>query len=132
MTLERQGPVEYGRALGKLKGNERALIPLYPLDQLLEIPDLLPLHSLHDRAVEVGLPFSKYDREDLEALQPDQLAAIARLLDLRPPASVDAVLRAGQRVYNWYQKNNPGSAVALLQPMLLTAIARAAAARSPG
>ena len=44
-----------------------------------------------------GLPFSKYDREDLDALDPEQLAVLAGLLGTR--TSVRAVLASGQKTW---------------------------------
>ncbi|TNE92045.1 MAG: hypothetical protein EP330_03580 [Deltaproteobacteria bacterium] len=79
------------------------------------------------RIVEVGrsegLPFSKYDREDLESLSRDELAAIAGLVGTR--SSVSAVLSAGQKTYKAWEKTRPKSQVALMLPLLLTAVARA-------
>ena len=79
-----------------------------------------------DRGRKEGLPFSKYDREDLARLSPAELAAIAELQGLRPSASVRSVLKAGQKVYKTYSKTRPNSAVALSLPILLRAVARAA------
>ena len=76
------------------------------------------------RARVEGLPFSKYDREDLEALPPELLAAIADLQQVRTP-SVNNVIRAGERVYRRYQNERPASPVAMCLPMMLTAVARA-------
>ncbi|MBW2255181.1 MAG: hypothetical protein JRI25_11350 [Deltaproteobacteria bacterium] len=85
-----------------------------------------------DRAREEGLPFSKYDREDLAAVPPIHLSAIARLQGLPSHASVDRILRVGQRVYRNYQKTRPANAVALLLPSLLPALSRIAATVDAG
>jgi hypothetical protein len=85
-----------------------------------------------DRARAEGLPFSKYDRDDLAALPPIHLAAIARLQGLSSGASVDRILRVGQRVYRAYQKTRPDNAVALLLPSLLPALSRIAATMDAG
>lgn len=74
------------------------------------------------RFQEEGLPLSKYDRMDLEELTPAQLAAIAKLFGVS--ATVDAVLKAGQKVYKLYQRQRPNNAVALMVPSLLPVIAR--------
>ena len=83
------------------------------------------------RARVEGLPFSKYDREDLAELPTDLLESIGRLQGLRGRVTVNAILRAGDRVYRNYQKTRPDNAVALMLPMLLPAVARAAAAATP-
>ena len=88
--------------------------------------------SIIDRARREGLPFSKYDREDLAALPAIHLAAIARLQGLPFGASVDRILRVGQRVYRTYEKTRPDNAVALLLPSLLPALSRIAATLDAG
>jgi hypothetical protein len=91
--------------------------------ELLErcIPPLLA------RFATEGLPLSKYDREDIVALPEPHRAAIAGLLGLPPDASIDRILRVGQRVYRAYRKQAGDSPVALLLPSLLPALARIAA-----
>lgn len=88
------------------------------------LEDMLPLliHRLRD----TGLPFSKYDRDDLEALSARDRASIATLQGLKPNASVSTILKAGQKVYKTYLKTRPGNPVALLLPTLLPVIARVA------
>ena len=83
---------------------------------------------LAERAQQEGLPFSKYDREDLEALPKPHLDALARLCKATP--SVDGLLKSGRRVYKMYQRKRPSSQVALTLPMLLSAVARLAASKS--
>jgi hypothetical protein len=73
-----------------------------------------------------GLPFSKYDRDDLEALPASDRASLARLQGLKSSASVSAMVKAGQKVYKTYVKTRPGNPVALLLPTLLPVIARVA------
>lgn len=87
------------------------------------------LPYLLERFEREGLPLSKYDRDDLEALASRERDAIARLLGLAGGASVAQILRQGQRVYKTYLKERPGNAVALLVPTLLPVIARLAADR---
>jgi hypothetical protein len=82
--------------------------------------------AILERARAEGLPFSKYDAEDLAALPPGHLAAVSRLLGLPAGASVDQVLRAGEKVYRRYQKQRPNNPVALLLPSLLPVLARVA------
>jgi hypothetical protein len=88
--------------------------------ELLE--DMIPLIIVRLR--DEGLPFSKYDRDDLEALSASDRASVARLQGLRPNASVGAMVKAGQKVYKTYVKSRPGNPVALLLPTLLPVIAR--------
>ena len=100
----------------------------------LAVPETIDRRELMDRmltaiiqrAHDEGLPFSKYDKDDLEALDADERAAIATLQGLRSDASVRAMLKAGQKVYKWYRKVRPNNPVALLLPTLLPYIARAA------
>jgi hypothetical protein len=77
------------------------------------------------RARDVGLPFSKYDADDLGSLTVERRSAIAKLQGLRPDASVGAIVAAGERV----ARQRGADPTRLHVPMLLTAIARAAAGR---
>ena len=86
--------------------------------------------AIVDRALLEGLPLSKYDRDDVEALIPEHLRAIAALLKLASGASTDAVMRAGQKVTKRYRKKYPNSPMALAVPSLLVPIARAAILQS--
>ena len=74
-----------------------------------------------------GLPFSKYDLDDLKELPASSLASIAALQGLPRSATAEAIVSAGQKVYRRYSRNNPDSSVAFCLPMLLSAVARAAA-----
>ncbi|MFT6145041.1 MAG: hypothetical protein ACJAZO_004051 [Myxococcota bacterium] len=94
------------------------------LDARALLEDMLPL--MVARLRDEGLPFSKYDREDLEALSATDRASIAKLQGLKPDASVNAIVRAGQKVYKTYLKTRPSNPVALLLPTLLPVIARIA------
>lgn len=85
------------------------------------------IQRILERGQREGLPFSKYDHDDLASLPPDHLAAIARLQGLPADASVHRVLRAGRKVYRTYQAQRPDNPVALLLPTLLPALARIAA-----
>ena len=69
-----------------------------------------------------GLPFSQWDRQDLEELSPAQRRALARQLGVTD--SVKAILRSGKKVYKVYSKQRPRSQVALLLPILLTPLCR--------
>lgn len=83
--------------------------------------------ALVGRGQDAGLPLSKYDHDDLAALPHEHLQAIARLQGISGKATVAAVIRAGERVFAAVTKNHPDSAVAMMVPMLLPAIARVAA-----
>jgi len=82
--------------------------------------------ALLERARQEGLPFSKYDREDLEALPPPHLQALGELIGLRGRVTVRSVLKRGQKIYRWYQRERPHNASALLLPTLLPVLARIA------
>lgn len=98
----------------------------------LVVPSEIDKRTLMDQCVKAivargareGLPFSKYDREDLEALPRDLLEAIAALQQTRP--SVSAILAAGARVYKTYEQTRPDNPMALMLPSLLTPVARCA------
>ena len=100
------------------------------IPEVLSRADLLASATTQivDRAAKEGLPFSKYDREDLQALPPEHLTALAKLC--RASTTVDGLIRSGQKVYRMYQRQRPDSQVALILPMLLSAVARCAAEKS--
>ena len=83
-----------------------------------------------ERGIKEGLPLSKLDIEDLSTFSQADLDALGKLQGLKTPTTVAAVVRKGQRVYRWYRRNRPDNPVALMLPMLLPAVARAAR-RSP-
>jgi hypothetical protein len=83
------------------------------------------LYGIVERAKSEGLPFSKYDLGDLQALRQADLEAIGRLLQVKRPITAEKVLKKGLRVYKYYRKNRPNNATALLVPTLLPLIARA-------
>ncbi len=87
--------------------------------QLLEqlIPRLLEL------AQREGLPFSKYDAEELSELPQDHRTALAQAMGW--PADVRSMVKAGEKVYRTYRKRG-SSQVPLLLPSLLTPLARCA------
>jgi hypothetical protein len=75
-----------------------------------------------------GLPFSQYDRADLEALSPDELRALAELCGF--PSTVDGMLKIGGKVYRTWRRNRPRSPIALLLPSFLVPLARYASAQA--
>lgn len=97
-----------------------SLIPDEEIDRkaLLEamIPRLLSL------ARQEGLPFSKYDAEDLGELPTAHREALAKAMGWRP--DVKAMLKAGGKVYKIYRKDRINSQVPLLLPILLPMLAR--------
>ena len=102
-------------------------IPDQDIDRMELLSDLIP--RLYELAQREGLPFSKYDAEDLAELPHDHREALADALGCS--ADVASILRRGARVYKRYTKNKKNSQVALLLPCLLKPLARHAAERGP-
>jgi hypothetical protein len=76
-----------------------------------------------------GLPFSKYDLDDLQELSPDHLQVLAVIQGLRPNAGVNEVLKVGERVYRSLQGGRNGlHPIAYMVPILLTPTLRCAQA----
>ena len=69
-----------------------------------------------------GLPLSDYDEDDLAALDPTHMRALAELCGAQP--SVAGLLKAGRKVYKSYLKHRPHSPIAMLLPTLLAPLAR--------
>ena len=91
---------------------------------------LAVLVALLERARSQGLPFSSYDREDLEALPANHLSSLANLLGT--PADVGAILKVGIKVYKrHYRGQRERSSILLLLPTMLPALARIAYAAPP-
>lgn len=84
--------------------------------------------QLAELAQREGLPFSRYDRDDLEALPKHHMEALARLCGSRP--TINALIKTGQKVYKIYTRQRPQSPVAMMLPMLLAPLARYAAEQS--
>lgn len=78
--------------------------------------------SLAQLARREGLPFSRYDKDDLEALPPEDFRALASLCGVSP--DMRSFLKAGEKVYKQYRKQRPKSPVPLLLPTLLPSVAR--------
>ena len=81
--------------------------------------------ALLDRAASEGLPLSKYDAEDLAALPETHLQALGEHMGLRR-VTVRAMLRQGARTWRIYNKRGSKSPTALLVPLFLAPLARAA------
>lgn len=80
------------------------------------------IQSIAQLARREGLPFSTYDSDDLAALPPAHLAALADLVGAQ--ASVTAIVKSGRKVYRVYRKTKPNSSIAMMLPMLLRPLAR--------
>ena len=80
------------------------------------------LHELACHVRSHGLPLSRYDEEDLHALSPIELAALAKLVGVEP--SVKDLLRAGRKAYKTYTRHKSSSPIALMVPTLLAPLAR--------
>lgn len=78
-----------------------------------------------DYARRNGLPFSKYDADDLLALPEADLQALARVLGVSP-ATPSALLKSGEKIYKTLLKQKKESFLAMLLPLMLSAVARAA------
>jgi hypothetical protein len=75
-----------------------------------------------ERAKSDGLPFSKYDRDDLEALPEHHRKALADAMGW--PTEIKSMLKQGGKVYKEYRKVRRNSQVAVMLPLLLGAVAR--------
>ena len=75
-----------------------------------------------------GLPFSDYDKDDLEDLGEWELNAIAALngvdANLDKPKKVQLLLKTGKKKYKVWRKTRPQSQIPIYLPMLLAPLAR--------
>lgn len=85
--------------------------------------------ALVDHGKREGLPFSKYDADDLDALSQADRDAIAVLMGLAAGSRTASILKAGAKVYKRYQNKRIDHPIPLMLPMLLSAVARAARTR---
>lgn len=69
-----------------------------------------------------GLPFSDYDREDLEQLPGAHRSALAHRLGVSD--NVSAILKSGRKLYKTYRRSRERSQVPLVLPALLGPICR--------
>ncbi len=95
-----------------------------PVGETIDRAELLSqaIRSLAALARREGLPLSRYDRDDIEDLDPDHRRALGRLLDAGGDTA--SILRAGRKVFKRYTRNAPKSQIPLFLPMLLPALAR--------
>ncbi len=75
-----------------------------------------------DLARREGLPFSDYDRDDLELLPAAHRAALARRLGVSD--SVSAILKSGRKLYKVYRRSRERSQVPMVLPALLGPLCR--------
>ncbi len=86
------------------------------------------VRNLADLAQREGLPFSPYDKEDLEGLAEHELRAIAELNGVDSSGDgakqIQGLMKTGKKVYKVYKKTRPKSQIPMYLPMLLPALAR--------
>ena len=99
---------------------ELNLLPEAEIDRQGLLEELVP--RLLALARREGLPFSKYDAQDLDDLPPDHRAALAREMGWKQETR--AMVRAGEKIWKVYRKSRPGSQVPLMLPVLLRPLAR--------
>lgn len=95
-------------------------VPEAQIDRVQLLGDLVP--RLYELAQREGLPFSKYDAEDLGDLPKDHRAALADSMGW--PSAVPDMIKRGEKVYRIYRRKRTNSSVAQLLPCLLAAVAR--------
>ena len=124
--------------------SERTMLANMPENDIVElaaelsvsVPEIIQREELMQKViVELarhvrihGLPLSRYDADDLEALSPLELAGLARLVGVSP--SVPELLKAGKRAYKAYRNRKATSPIPLMVPTLLAPLARYSAATS--
>ncbi len=97
-------------------------IPEAQIDRAQLLADLIPrMVALAERE---GLPFSKYDLEDLTELPSSHRTALATRMGW--DAAPSSMLKKGERVYRSYRKTRRNSQIAQLLPTLLPIVARCA------
>ena len=127
-----------------LTPDELAMFQNAPEDELVDlaidldvpVPEEIDLGSMLDSMVRnlaalaerEGLPFSRYDREDLEQLGEMERSAISRLNGVDHTGSankqISGLLKTGSKVYKVYRKTRPKSQIPMYLPMLLAPLAR--------
>lgn len=115
--------------LVELLADMGSLLPAPPLDRRTILGGAVASIVAHGLA-EGGLPFSKYDLDDLRALDAAGLAALARIQGLKPPATPEAILKVGERVYRQRARTHrTRDGFAFMIPILLAPIVRCAIER---
>lgn len=86
------------------------------------------VRSLADLGEREGLPFSDYDRADLEELREYEFNAIAALNGVNPDLDktkkVQLLLKSGKKRYKVWRKTRIKSQIPIYLPMLLAPLAR--------
>ena len=101
-----------------------------PVPEEIDLASMLDamVRNLADLGKREGLPFSRYDQEDLEQLQQTERSAIAKLNGVDPnidgDAQISGLLKTGAKIYKTYRKTRPKSQIPLYLPMLLSPLAR--------
>jgi hypothetical protein len=101
-----------------------------PVPEQIDLPGLLSscVQNLARVGRAEGLPYSPYDREDLENLTDIERSAIAVLNGVDPrldsKQQIDRLLKTGKKIYKIYKKTRPSSQIPLYLPMLLAPLAR--------
>jgi len=103
-----------------------SLLPDEEIDRKAMVEAMIP--RLLAVAKMEGLPFSKYDADDLEELPTHHREALAKAMGWS--TSVRAMLRAGGKVYKIYRKERTNSQIPLMLPLMLPMLARYAAEAS--
>lgn len=98
------------------------LAETFERDRLIE----RSLDALVERARDEGLPFTRYNKVDLEELSDADLHALASLVGVTGRVTPRAIIKSSARTVKLYRKTRPRSAVVLLLPILLCPLARAA------
>ncbi len=100
-----------------------------PVGESVSRPELLNavISPLAELAKTEGLPFSRFDKDDLDELPREHLLALTRSMSL--PAETSALIKAGEKVYKRYRNQRQRSQVPLFLPMLLPILARYLAER---
>ena len=99
------------------------LIPEERIDRTQLMLKILP--RLLNLAQKEGLPFSKWDLEDLAALPDAHRAALANVMGW--PSDPKSMIKAGLKVFKIYRKTRSRSQIPLTLPLFLPALARFAA-----
>ena len=99
------------------------LIPEERIDRKQLLLEMLP--RLLNLAKQEGLPFSRWDQEDLETLPEPHRKALAAAMGW--PSDPKSMIKAGAKVFKIYRKTRTRSQIPLTLPLLLSTLARFAA-----
>ena len=114
---------------------EEELVDL-AIDLDVPVPEEIDLEGMLDALVRnlaalgerEGLPFSRYDKDDLELLNETERGAIAKLNGVKQNVAtsvqISGLLKSGGKIYKMYRKTRPKSQIPMYLPMLLAPLAR--------